>query len=170
MLKILNDLGPFIDDNYRRINVREYSRLQKISPPTASKLLENFSKEGLLKKYPEKNYIYYYANKDNEIFIDLSRAYWRLKIKDTGLLDFLEKCLLMPTVILFGSLSKGETNTNSDVDIAIFTHTKKEINIEPFEKKIGRKIQLFIFKDKTEVKNLQLLNNILNGYKLIGEF
>ena len=36
---------PFFQDCYRRINVREYSRLMKISPPTASKLLSSYSQE-----------------------------------------------------------------------------------------------------------------------------
>ena len=48
MLKIINNLKPFFEDCYRRINIREYSRLMKISPPTASKLLYKFNKEGLL--------------------------------------------------------------------------------------------------------------------------
>ena len=48
MLNIINNLKPFIEDSYRRINVREYSRLMKISPPTASKTLFELSKEGLL--------------------------------------------------------------------------------------------------------------------------
>ena len=35
MLNIINNLRPFIEDCYRRISVREYSRLLKVSPPTA---------------------------------------------------------------------------------------------------------------------------------------
>ena len=82
MLKIFNDLVQFFEDNYRRINVREYARIQHISPPTASKLLDEFYKDGLLKKEEEKNYILYFANKENRIFIDLQRIYWHLKIKN----------------------------------------------------------------------------------------
>ena len=54
MLKIIYILKPFFEDNYRRINVREYARLQKISPPTASKILEQMHKEKLLKKETER--------------------------------------------------------------------------------------------------------------------
>jgi len=46
MLNIINSLMPFFEDCYRRINVREYSRLRKSSPPTASKILFELNKEG----------------------------------------------------------------------------------------------------------------------------
>ncbi len=168
MLKIINTLNPFFEDNYRRINVREYARIQKISPPTASSLLEELNKENVLKKEKDKQFIYYYANKDSDIFIDLCRIYWKLKLKD--LVNELEKKYLNPTIILFGSLAKAEVKEDSDIDLAIFTPTKKELNVEKYEKSLRRKIQTFIFKDKEDIKNKELLNNILNGYKLRGSW
>lgn len=54
MLKIFNNLEPFFENNYKRINVREYARLKKISPPTASKLLSELQKEDLLEREDEK--------------------------------------------------------------------------------------------------------------------
>jgi len=65
MLKIFNDLEPFFRDNYQRINVREYARIRKMSPPSASALLSNLEKEGLLNVEKEKNYIYYHANRED---------------------------------------------------------------------------------------------------------
>ena len=50
MLNIINDLDCFFEDCYRRVNVREYARIKGISPPTASKILTNYQKEGLLFK------------------------------------------------------------------------------------------------------------------------
>ena len=81
MLQIINILKPFFEDCYRRINVREYGRIIKVSPPTASKILKNFEKEKILKKEREDPYLYYYANKDSDLFIDLSRIYWKSKLK-----------------------------------------------------------------------------------------
>ena len=60
MLNIINNLRPFIEDCYRRINVREYARLTKISPPTASKILSEFNQEGLLSIEKDRNYIFCY--------------------------------------------------------------------------------------------------------------
>ena len=168
MLKIFNNLKPFFKDNYQRIHVREYARITGISPPSASKLLAAYKKEGLLKKEEEKNYIYYTADKESKIFIELSRIYWYTKIRDSRLLEHLEKELINPLVILFGSFSKAEVMQDSDIDIAIFTKSKKQINLEPFEKKLKRKIQAFQFKE--EPKSKELLNNIHNGFILTGSW
>ena len=54
MLEIFNKLKPFFEDNYKRISVREYARMQNISPPNASQLLNNLEKEGLLKKEEDR--------------------------------------------------------------------------------------------------------------------
>ena len=156
---------PFFEDCYRRINVREYSRLRKISPPTASKILFELNKEGLLLIEKDRNYIFYYANKNNKIFVDLSRIYWNLRLDN--LVDFLNKNLTNPTIILFGSLSKSETKEDSDIDLCVMGH-KKELNLKNFEDNLKRKIQLFFFSSIEDIKNKELANNIINGYILNG--
>ncbi len=165
MLKIINNLRPFFEDCYRRINVREYARLSKLSPPTASKLLFEFSKEGLLQIDKDRNYIFFYANRENKIFRDLSRIYWRLKLGE--LIEFLNKSLTINSMILFGSLAKAETKIDSDIDICLIGH-KKEINLKSFENNLKRKIQLFFFSSIEDIKNKELANNIINGYILEG--
>ena len=170
MLKIFNDLKPFFEDNYRRINVREYARIQKISPPTASSLLQNYLKEGLLKKEEEKQYLYYFANKESSLFVDLSRIYWKVVLENSGFIKALSEKFISPVIILFGSLSKAEVKENSDIDMAVFTATRKELDLKEFERKLKRNIQLFIFKDREYIKNKELLNNILNGYRLRGNW
>ena len=167
MLDIINSLKPFFEDCYRRINVREYSRLMKISPPTASKILFELNKEELLLIEKDRNYIFYYANKNDKIFIDLSRIYWKIKLN--ALINFLDENLTNPTIILFGSLSKAETKEDSDIDLCVIGH-KKEINLKNFENKLKRKIQLFFFSSIEDIKNKELANNIINGYILKGRF
>lgn len=170
MLKIINDLSPFFEDNYRRINVREYARMQKISAPTSSHLLQDYLKEGILKKEEERLYFYYFANKESGLFVDLSRIYWKSVLEKLGIISFLTDQFLSPVIILFGSLSKAEAMANSDVDIGVFTPTNKKLNLEEFEKKLKRSIQLFVFRNRNDVKNTELLNNILNGYKISGSW
>ncbi len=165
MLNIINNLKPFIEDCYRRINVREYSRLMKISAPTASKILSEFNKEELLLIEKDRNYIFYYAKKNNKIFIDLSRIYWKIRLEK--LIDFLDKNLPNPAIILFGSLSKAETKKDSDIDLCIIGY-KKEFNLKNFENNLKRKIQLFFFSSIEDIKNKELANNIINGDTLNG--
>ena len=165
MLEIIDNMTPFFEDCYRRISVREYSRIIKVAPPTASKMLSVYASEGLLIKERYKNYLFFHAKKDSKDFIGLSRVYWQHKLKDLG--AFLDQNLANPVVILFGSLSKGEAKADSDVDIAIFA-VKKPLKLDFFEKKIKRKLQIFWFKSGKDIKNKDLANNILNGHIIVG--
>jgi len=164
MLEIINNLSPFFEDCYRRISVREYAKLIKVSPPTASKILMEYNKEGLLKKQEDRNYLFFFANKESRTFIELSRIYWEDKLKE--FVEEIEKTAVNPTIVLFGSLSKAETTSNSDVDIAIIAH-KKELNMKDFEKKLKRDLQIFWF-DSFNKTSEELRNNILNGHILYG--
>lgn len=167
MLKKINNLQYFFEDNYRRIHVREYAKLRNISPPTASKLLEEFVTQELLKKEIDKQYFYYYANKESEIFKAIQQIYWKTKLQE--LLDAIKKTSINPIIILFGSAAKAEISKNSDIDIAIISPSKKKFNLQAFEKKIGRTIQIIQFNSLENIpKNLR--NNILNGYKLSGQW
>ncbi len=170
MLEIINNLQPFFKDCYRRINVREYARLMKISPPTASKLLQSYVIEGLLKRNQDKLYIYYSANAANKTFIDLSRIYWQESLQQKGLLEYIAKEYKLAVIILFGSLAKAEVTQDSDIDIAIFSPSKHKIDVSNFEKKLKRKIQLLIYSSPDETKNKELLKNIYSGYILKGEW
>lgn len=165
MLNIIDNLKPFFEDCYGGIHVRKYSKINKISPPTASKILSQYNKSGLLLVEKDRNYISYYANKDSKDFIDLSRIYWRNRL--SGLIDYLNKSLLSPSAILFGSLAKAETKEDSDIDLCILNN-KKSIELNKFEKKLKRKIQLFFFRSIKDISNSELKNNIINGYILSG--
>lgn len=165
MLKIINTLRLFFEDCYRRINVREYSRVMRISAPTASKILFEMNKGGLLKMEKDRNYIFFYANKENRDFVELLRIYWRGKLREV--IDYLEKDITSPTIILFGSVAKAETREDSDIDIAVFGH-KKNLDLSTFEKRLKRKIQIFWFSSIKKVNNKELVNNIINGHILSG--
>lgn len=165
MLKIINDLKPFFEDCYERVNVRMYAKIVGVSPPTASKLLSYYESQGLLLREAYKNYIMFYANRESRDFVDLSRVYWRRRLEQ--LLKLSENVLVNPTIVLFGSLSKAEAKKDSDIDIAIFAH-RKDLDLEAVGKKLSRKIQSFWFTSLDDIKNRELANNIINGYVLSG--
>lgn len=166
MLKIFNDLTPFFEDCYREISVREYSRIFRISAPTASSLLKLYEKEGLLKRREDKGYLLFRANRESYLLGDLSRIYWKTKF--VNLVGMIKSNMYNPTVILFGSLSKIENKSDSDVDLAVISKTAKKIDLDAYEKEFKRNIQIFYFKSFNEInKNLKL--NILNGCILSGE-
>lgn len=162
MIAIMHDLKPFFEDNYRRIGVREYAKVRRISPPTASTRLRQLHKEQLLKREVERRHHLYYAA-PSELFKDLARAYWRQQL--APLLDNLEEATVTPVIVLFGSLAKGEARKDSDIDLALFTPSRPP-SIERFR---GRTVQAHAFRSLDEVPE-RLRQNILNGHRLRGSW
>ncbi len=158
-------MAPFFEDCYRQIAVREYARIMKFTPPTASKILKEYYEEGYLLMQKERGHLLFVLNRDNKNVVDFSRLYWKQRLDI--LVHQAQKNLIQPTIILFGSAAKAELTPNSDIDIAIFGE-KKVINIENIEKAIGRRVTLYWFSSLQQIKNKHLLNNILNGIILCG--
>lgn len=168
----------FFEEPSREFNVREVARILKMAPPTASKELKVFSKESVLKERDERNLILYKANLDSDYYRDLKVFYNIRKIR-TILLDKLNKFYLKPTIVLFGSASLGMDTETSDFDLLIISFEKKTVLLDgvhnfPFltkeiEKKLNRKLQIFVVKDIKELKNNHLINNVLNGITIQGK-
>jgi predicted nucleotidyltransferase len=169
MLKEINNLKPFFEDITKETAVREYARLLRISPPAASKTLKSYAKQGMLKSRKERRALLFKANTESRMFKDLMILYNKIKLESSGLPDELEKKFNYPTIILFGSFAKAEDIPESDIDLCIISMEKKQINLEKFEKELKHKIQIFNFTSFSEIKNKELLNNILNGIILRGE-
>lgn len=174
MSKILDRIrNLFLEDSYREYNLREVARLAKLNPMTASKYLDMLVKNGIVKKNPERNYILFSADTESVSFRDMKKYYNVKKIRSSGLVDFLEKELSYPEVIiLFGSFMKSENNAKSDVDIFVLSESKKKLDLSKLESKLGAEIQLFMHSRKEfeamKRDNKELLNNILNGMSLSG--
>jgi len=83
-------------------------------------------------------------------------------------INYLDSELFASSIILFGSLSKLESKKDSDIDLAVISKSKKKLNIERFNKKYKREIQLFVFSSLNKI-NEELRKNILNGVFLTGE-
>jgi len=170
MFKNVNILKLFFERPSRRFNVREVARLVKISPATASKKLRSLAKAGILKQERERMLLFYRANLESDLYQDMKLFYNIRKIRESGLLDELNKFYFKPTVVLFGSASKGLDTESSDLDLLILSEKKVGFpQKEKFEKKLGKSLQLFVFKTIKKIKNKELINSIINGVVLQGE-
>src|SRR3989338_5558433 len=106
MLRIIYELGPFFEDCYRSISVREYARIIKVSPPTASKMLKQFTKERYLLFREERGCLLFSLSTMNEEVADLCRVYWKQRL--SKLITEMKIKLTGGSAILFGSLVKAE--------------------------------------------------------------
>jgi len=171
--KMDNTLTYFLKETSREFHVRQLAKLEKKSPTTISKLLNEYAKVGILKQSSRLNHVFYKANTENQKLKDMKISYNLELIRNSGLTSFLEKELNHPeAIVLFGSFRKGDDSEKSDIDIAVVSAIKKEINLAEFEKKLRHNLQLFILlpKDIESLKksNPELLNNIANGIVLYG--
>jgi len=170
MFKELNIIKIFFESPTKEFNVREVGRILKIAPATASTKLKILVREKILKERRERNLLLYKANLESDTYLDLKKFYNIKKIKDSGLIESLNKFYLKPTIALFGSASNGLDTEDSDIDLLIISEKNTEFqDKETFEKKLNRKLQLFIVKEIRNLKNEHLMNNVLNGIILQGK-
>lgn len=148
----------------------DISRSIKLAHTSVKKNLDKLVKLGLLIETVEKKggriFPIYRANLDNKTFKKYKIIHNISAILDSGLTEHIEEKLMPKSIVLFGSYLRGEDSENSDIDL--FVECKKEeINLNSFEKKLGRKIELH-FNDKFNSYPKELKNNIINGKVLSG--
>lgn len=100
-----------------------------------------------------------FGNTENENFRKLKRIYNIFYL--SNITESIIKEFRPNAVVVFGSYSKGEDTEDSDIDIFVDSVVKKEIDLEKFEKELGRNIHLHV----SEIKKVpdDLRKNIING-------
>lgn len=159
-------LSFFLEQSTRGFGLRELERLSGLGLPSVRNYVAELQEENLIKPKKIQRITLYYANRECEDYKRLKICHNISNIYDSGLIDFINKELSYPTVILFGSAAKGEDTEESDTDLYIESPEKK-INLTKFEKKLG-KIQIFMHSSIKDIKNFHLVNNIINGIVLQG--
>jgi len=158
----------FFNNPTAKLRVRQIERQVKVPLPSAIRYTKELETEDILKSEEISKIKLFSANRPSKKF-KIEKTLFNIKsIYDSELLDYLIEQYSNPTIVIFGSHSKGEDIESSDIDIYIETPSKKKINIEKFEKDFNRNIQLFIYSDIKKIPNPMLANNILNGIKLNG--
>ena len=168
---IMKNIKETIKENFflnptSKLRVRQIENMLKLPLPSIIRYCRELEAEGILTTIKIGNIVFYTADRANETFL-LEKKLFNLKqIHQSDLVKHLKQELSNPTIILFGSYSKGEDTEESDIDLYVETPSKKDIKIEKFEKTLRRKIQIFRHKKITEIKNPHLANNIINGITL----
>lgn len=151
----------FFEYPNKRFSVREIARKTRIPSSSVQRYLEGLRKKG-------------FVDKQNRLIINsytkfLKSFFMIDKIYSSKLLEYLEKMLVPESVIVFGSIRKGEYDFESDIDLFVESSIKKDLDLRKFEKKLKHKVQLFVYSDINKLQP-HLLNNVVNGIKLSGYF
>ena len=148
--------------------MRQIERKLKLPLPSVIRYCKELEKEGFLKRLRIGNVVFYTGNRTNEMFLLEKRLFNVRRLYEVGLVDYLKEKFNNPTIVLFGSYSKGEDTEESDIDLYLETPSRKELGLSNFEDQLQRSIQIFIFRGISYIKNKHLANNIANGITLNG--
>ena len=151
----------FFEHPAKKFTVREITRKTRIPKSTVKNYLDILKSDGMVTKDNQ--------SENSSLFKIKKTNYYVEKLVETELIDYLADKLIPEAIILFGSVRKGESIKNSDIDLFIITHSKKEVNLTKFEKKLKHKVELHV---ETSLSKLSptLLNNVVNGIKIYGSF
>jgi predicted nucleotidyltransferase len=154
-------LEVYYEHPRKSFTIRELARLTNIPKSTAQRYLAELTKKGLVSKENKTGDSLLFKFKKINFHIE--------KIAESGLIEELVEKLNPSCIILFGSIRKGDSVKESDIDLFIESPVEKEIDLRKYEKKLKHNIQLFIEKDINKLQP-HLFNNLINGIKLYGSF
>lgn len=165
-------LKIFFENPTKKFQLRELSRISKISTTGVKSSLLEILNAGLIVKTRENNYEYYESNKDSPTY-KIHRKFFIVKLfNEIGLLGHLEKEFNHPeAMFLFGSAARGEDVERSDIDIFVLS-SHKEVDLSKYNLQLKREIKLLVMNkeefERAKKKNPELINNIVNGINLSG--
>jgi predicted nucleotidyltransferase len=153
----------------REFNQSFIAKELKVSSTAVSKALILLKKNNLvsIKKTGKMNLNLIQLNREHSLVIHLKRAENLKKIYISGLVEHLEENFPGSTIILFGSYSKGEDVSKSDIDIAIIGKKEKHLDLSNFEKFLKKEIIINFY---SEIKGLskEMKESLSNGMVLSG--
>ncbi len=170
---LLKTASFFIEHPYKEIYLREFGKKLKISVFAAKKYLDMLLKEQFIKEERKANLRYFKANVGSLFYKYEKIAFAMRKLQKAELVEYIISKANASSIVLFGSVAKGENEEKSDIDIVIIGNNKL-INFEEVEKKIGAKINEHRFKwnewKQTSEKNKAFYYDVISyGIPIYGE-
>ena len=164
-------LRILFDDRLEEHYLRDLKRLTTCSLTALQKEIKFLVEINLVLARKDGNRIYYCANQDHPLFLDLKS----IVEKTTGVTYLLQTCLKDDRIeyaLIFGSFAKGEEKGHSDIDLLIIGNiSMRELTklLSGLQEKIGRDINPHIYKKSefiSKVKNKDhFIMNIMKSPK-----
>ncbi len=163
-------LELFYNEPSKHWHFEELLQKAKLSRPQVAHWLKKYAGEELIQRYkPRGKMPYYVANYNGPHYQNSKRLYALAMVHESGLLDHLASLEKAETVILFGSFSRWDWYSDSDIDIFVYGDVGP-IPTSKFSSLLRREIQVFSSKDESDLKMMgaPLLQNILKGIAIKG--
>ncbi|MBS3143853.1 nucleotidyltransferase domain-containing protein [Candidatus Woesearchaeota archaeon] len=173
-LMLLKVVKFFLENPYEEVYLRQLAKKLKLSPFAIKKYSDLLIKENLIKEEKKANLRYFKANTNNLFFKQLKISNNISIILKLGLIEFLkENVSNVSSIVLFGSMAKGEDDKDSDVDLLIIGK-EKHLNLIKIEEKIKKRITPHIISwsewNKKATEDIAFYHEVVNyGINLYGE-
>ena len=162
-LKVMELLYKF---PYSSFHIRQTARLTGLSVTGVIKIIKKLKAEKLITTSRKANLLEIKPDFNGK-FLIFKRLYNIYSLYESGLLVLLKKFYEMPqAIILFGSYSEGTDMEKSDIDLAIISSKKDELDLSKFESKLARKINIHLI--NLENTPQEFKNSLANGIVLEG--
>ena len=162
-------LELFFNYSTKPWHFEEIVKKARMSRSNVTKWLKQFAKEGLIKRVKEKGRMpYFVSNTLNPSYFTRKRLYALNLFYNAGLLTHLYG-MEAKSVVIFGSYSRGDWHSDSDIDLFIYGDDSDFDKIR-FEKMLKKEIQVFTAGKKSDLKQYGegLLKNIVSGFFVKG--
>ncbi len=149
------------------VHLRELSRRTNVSHPWVCKTVKGLLKGRIVLSRKAHGLLLVKADRESARFIALKRCLNIYSLTECGLVDYLVESYGRPAaIVLFGSYSRGEDTEQSDIDIAVITGKKIDLDYSRFEKPLQRHIKAVELKGG-EIED-EFRNTLANGIVLYG--
>ena len=166
VLRLILESSPLKEWHFEEI-IKE----AKVTKLVANKWLKKYLSEGLLKYIKEKGkFPHYTVGANNSVYYSIKRVYSLDQLHKSGLISKLLSMKSAKTIVLFGSIVRGDWYKDSDVDIFVFGDIS-QFDKNLYEIKLKKHIELHIFRSKEDIEEIKsgLVKNIINGYTIKGQ-
>ena len=166
-----NVLKPILENSpLKEWHFEEIARKANVTKLVANKWLKKYVSEGLLKHVKEEGrFPYYTVGARNPVYYSLKRVYALEQLHKSGLIPKLLSLQKAKTIILFGSIIKGDWYKDSDIDIFVLGSIS-DFDKNFYELALNKRIELHVFQNKKQIEDVKtgLIKNIINGYVIKG--
>lgn len=167
--------------NYKKqVSIRELAREITIAPANLSIILKALEKEGVLTSKKFGKSLVFSLNYNHYLTIDIIIPLFK---KEKEAINELKKIILkainfpFKSIILFGSIKRGEEKPQSDIDLAFIVKDKdvKKINAKVLEinqevnRIFGNSISPVVIGEKEFIQKAKIKNNFINSLSVEGK-
>ncbi|MDP3918324.1 MAG: nucleotidyltransferase domain-containing protein [Nanoarchaeota archaeon] len=160
----------FFEKPTKKWHFEEIIKDAQIARSKANNWLKKFIQEKLIRKVKKEGKMpYYISNYNLPEYKNRKKIFALEEMHNSGLLNHLDSLQKVKTVIIFGSFSRSDWYEDSDIDIFIYGNSEG-LKIANYEIKLHKDIQLFICKNKKDLRKLGngVIKNIIKGNIIKG--